>query len=338
MVLRRWLQRRRRRLTDAGPRLADLCGEQLRRQRYACAERLPRERHHVLHRDPVHGREHDLQRRRAAFRSRAMPRRTGGCTSPATPTASHRLSFTTSWGTGNLLDQANPAVQSWFQNYVHSNYDQFDGLMMDDTSASQAEQFYGSGFSTEPGADRATRRDVRARADGGGDDAFERFVVHAGRQRVEREPVDDPRVRVAEQRRRDRPDRRGRPDRQRHDHELLLDAAGRHELHRPHRQRLPGAAVLRPQRLVAGPPDPGRDGAAGLQPRAHRQLVRSGAEQRRPAGLARTGHLPHRARPDNDHAGRLGLPGRQRATLHLRRPQRPPGRTGRVPPRVPRLL
>jgi hypothetical protein len=67
---------------------------------------------------------------------------------PGYSDAAHRLTFDNSFGTADLLDQSNTSVQAWFQNYVHSNYNSFDGLMMDDTSASQSEQFYGSGSSS----------------------------------------------------------------------------------------------------------------------------------------------------------------------------------------------
>jgi hypothetical protein len=67
---------------------------------------------------------------------------------PGFSDASHRMTFNNEWGTGHLLDQANPAVRSWFQSYAQTNYDSFDGLMMDDTGGSQGEQFYGSGDSS----------------------------------------------------------------------------------------------------------------------------------------------------------------------------------------------
>jgi hypothetical protein len=67
---------------------------------------------------------------------------------PGQTDSAHRLTFDGSYGAGQLLDQANPAVQSWFHKYAQSNYDSFDGLMMDDTGASQSEQFYGSNQSS----------------------------------------------------------------------------------------------------------------------------------------------------------------------------------------------
>jgi hypothetical protein len=60
----------------------------------------------------------------------------------------HRLVFRTAGvgGLGNMLNQSNPAVDSWFRNYVHRDDNAFDGLALDDTGASPADQFYGSGF------------------------------------------------------------------------------------------------------------------------------------------------------------------------------------------------
>jgi len=59
----------------------------------------------------------------------------------------HRLAVS-AYGGGNMLNQANPAVDAWFQNYVGTNYDSYDGLMTDDTDASLNDQFYGTGFTS----------------------------------------------------------------------------------------------------------------------------------------------------------------------------------------------
>jgi hypothetical protein len=57
--------------------------------------------------------------------------------------AAHRLTDTSAaYGTAYWLNQANPAVQKWVARYVRSDYDLWDGLMMDLTAASVQGQFY----------------------------------------------------------------------------------------------------------------------------------------------------------------------------------------------------
>ena len=46
------------------------------------------------------------------------------------------------YGGGYLINQSNPAVKSYFQSYVRSNYNSDDGLMMDDQSAGLSTQLY----------------------------------------------------------------------------------------------------------------------------------------------------------------------------------------------------
>jgi hypothetical protein len=58
--------------------------------------------------------------------------------SPTTPITS------SAYGGGHLINQSNPAVQSFFQSYVRTNYNADDGLMMDDQSASLSSQLYDS--------------------------------------------------------------------------------------------------------------------------------------------------------------------------------------------------
>jgi hypothetical protein len=84
---------------------------------------------------------------------------------PGYSDASHRIAVS-SYGGGNLLDQANPAVQSWFKSYVDNNFDSYDGLMMDDTSGSLSMLTYGSGFSAsqELGSDAALQASHNAMA------------------------------------------------------------------------------------------------------------------------------------------------------------------------------
>ena len=59
----------------------------------------------------------------------------------------HRLAVS-GYGGGNILNQANPDVDAWFQNYVRTNFDAYDGLMMDDTGGSLNAQLYGTGFTS----------------------------------------------------------------------------------------------------------------------------------------------------------------------------------------------
>ncbi|MHB8690634.1 MAG: hypothetical protein ACYDHH_05255 [Solirubrobacteraceae bacterium] len=56
----------------------------------------------------------------------------------------HRLRVS-DYGGGSFLNQSDPAVISWFQNYVRVGYNAYDALMVDDTAAALNEQLYGSG-------------------------------------------------------------------------------------------------------------------------------------------------------------------------------------------------
>jgi hypothetical protein len=66
---------------------------------------------------------------------------------PGYSDSAHRL-FLAGYGGGNLLDQANPAVQAWFQSYVRANFDSYDGLMMDDSASSVSDELWGTGFAS----------------------------------------------------------------------------------------------------------------------------------------------------------------------------------------------
>jgi hypothetical protein len=66
---------------------------------------------------------------------------------PGFTDASHRLTDP-GYGGGNILNQSNAGVVSWFQNYVRANYNAYDGLMMDDSSAGVNDGFYGTGFAS----------------------------------------------------------------------------------------------------------------------------------------------------------------------------------------------
>src|ERR1019366_7111248 len=61
--------------------------------------------------------------------------------------SANRISVS-SYGGGNVLNQSNPAVDSWFKNYAQTNYNSYSALMMDDSSASVSGETYGSGFTT----------------------------------------------------------------------------------------------------------------------------------------------------------------------------------------------
>src|ERR1019366_9237266 len=61
--------------------------------------------------------------------------------------SAHRLSVS-SYGGRNVLNQSNPAADSWFQTYAQTNFNSYDGLMMDDTSGSLSNVTFGTGFSS----------------------------------------------------------------------------------------------------------------------------------------------------------------------------------------------
>ena len=59
----------------------------------------------------------------------------------------HRIA-TGAYGGGNLVDQSNPAVRDWFKTQIDAGYDQYDGLMMDDTTGSLSMLTYGTGYAS----------------------------------------------------------------------------------------------------------------------------------------------------------------------------------------------
>jgi hypothetical protein len=59
-----------------------------------------------------------------------------------TPGSQTNKILSTGYGGGYLINQGSGAVQSFFQNYVRSNYGSEDGLMMDDQSPSLGAQLY----------------------------------------------------------------------------------------------------------------------------------------------------------------------------------------------------
>jgi hypothetical protein len=66
---------------------------------------------------------------------------------PGHSDAAHRVALS-GYGGGNILNQSNPAVRSWFHNYVSNNYNSYAGLMMDDTSSSVPDELWGTGVSS----------------------------------------------------------------------------------------------------------------------------------------------------------------------------------------------
>jgi hypothetical protein len=68
----------------------------------------------------------------------------------------HRLS-TPDFGGGQLLNQTSPGVRSWYQHFVSTSFNSYDGLMMDDTNAGLGAELWGSGAtkSQEIGTDAA---------------------------------------------------------------------------------------------------------------------------------------------------------------------------------------
>jgi hypothetical protein len=59
-----------------------------------------------------------------------------------TPGSQSTRITTHGYGGGYLINQSNPAVRSFFQSYARSNYNNADGLMMDDQSSSLSTQLY----------------------------------------------------------------------------------------------------------------------------------------------------------------------------------------------------
>ncbi len=70
---------------------------------------------------------------------------------PGYTDSGHRLRKAASgdgYGVGYYLNGGKPAVQQWFQNYLRTQYDAWDGVEMDDTHSSTSAQFWGSGYSS----------------------------------------------------------------------------------------------------------------------------------------------------------------------------------------------
>jgi hypothetical protein len=67
---------------------------------------------------------------------------------PGFTDSSHRLTLQGSYGTGYILNQGMPAVQRRVQSYLRTKFDSWDGVMIDDTSASMPAQFWGSGYTS----------------------------------------------------------------------------------------------------------------------------------------------------------------------------------------------
>lgn len=68
---------------------------------------------------------------------------------PGYTDAAHRV-YVNSYGGGNLLNDSVPAVQSWFDNYLQTNFNAYPALMMDDTQPTLSSELYYAGLqSTE---------------------------------------------------------------------------------------------------------------------------------------------------------------------------------------------
>jgi len=65
---------------------------------------------------------------------------------PGSTDSAHRLT-TSGYGGGNILNQANPAVDAWFKNYAEA-YNSYPALMMDDSPESLSQELYGTGYTT----------------------------------------------------------------------------------------------------------------------------------------------------------------------------------------------
>ena len=66
---------------------------------------------------------------------------------PGYSNAAHRLTIP-AYGGGHVLNQADPAVDSWFRRYTQRNFNGYDALMMDDSSGSLSDELWGTGFAT----------------------------------------------------------------------------------------------------------------------------------------------------------------------------------------------
>jgi hypothetical protein len=75
---------------------------------------------------------------------------------PGYSDSGHRL-YVPDYGGGYFLNQSSAGVRQWFDNYVQTRLDGYDGLMVDDTGGSTGAEFWGTGFSTsqEIGSDSA---------------------------------------------------------------------------------------------------------------------------------------------------------------------------------------
>ena len=66
---------------------------------------------------------------------------------PGYSDAAHRLR-TSAYGGGYYLNQSNPAADAFFASYVKASFNDYDGLMVDNTGASMASQFFGTGLAS----------------------------------------------------------------------------------------------------------------------------------------------------------------------------------------------
>jgi hypothetical protein len=64
---------------------------------------------------------------------------------PGYTDSAHRISFS-AYGGGNVLNEFDPGVDSWFHSYVQASYDSYDALLVDETVGSLSQELYPSGF------------------------------------------------------------------------------------------------------------------------------------------------------------------------------------------------
>jgi hypothetical protein len=63
---------------------------------------------------------------------------------PGYSDSAHRI-YSSSYGGGNVINQTNTAADIWFQNLLHTDYNSYDGLFMDDQGSNLSGEFYYAG-------------------------------------------------------------------------------------------------------------------------------------------------------------------------------------------------
>ncbi len=68
---------------------------------------------------------------------------------PGYTDSAHRLvDHSSDWGDSYLLNDADSAVDEWYQNWVRASYPSVDGLLIDEVAGSARAQFYGTGYTS----------------------------------------------------------------------------------------------------------------------------------------------------------------------------------------------